>query len=209
MMRLPTTVLNWILLGINMFMFVLLVTILLAFPAWLRWKVSTHRLLDGPILGMEVCHEMGPFVLLTGKDFPCDESFQLRQRCQPLNPSISVLDGKFFAARKAATKHVSMDVGPDFSVSCECSLADSGVDIYDLTLSHKGKDIRLTDLNVDGVFDVRQTRDGVCVWYQGVWREVDKDPKQDLLHKRLLDGVQVSFDTHSGLWKEAARIESH
>jgi hypothetical protein len=210
-MRLPS-VLNWTLLGINTLVFLLLLMILLTISGWLRAKPTAHRLMDGgAVLGMEVYYEMGPFVLLTGKDFPRDNSFQLMQRCPPLNPSMSVLDGKYFAASKEATKHVSMDVAPDFSISCECSLAGGRVDISDLMLGHKAKGLRetLTDINVDGVFDVRQISDEeggasrLYVSYQGIWREVmggDKDPTQDEFHKQLLDGTRVSFDMQSGRW---------
>jgi hypothetical protein len=203
---------NWALLGVNTLVFLLLLMISLSYPGWLRSKPTAHRLPDNEsVLGMEFYYEMGPFVLLTGKDFLSDTSFQMMQRCPPLNPSISVLDGEYFAATKGTTKTVRMDVGPDFSISCNCSLARGDVDIYDLMLSHQRKGLReaLSDLNVDGVFDMRQTWDeerGVSrmyVWYQGVWREVmggDKDRKQDTYHKQLMEGGRVSFDMRSGQW---------
>ena len=210
-MRLPS-VLNWTLLCINVIVFLLLLVMSFAYPGWVRSMPAAHPLRDnGSVLGMEVYYEIGPFVLLTGKDFPDDKSFQLRQRFPPLNPSMSVLDGKYFAARNEATKHVSMDMGADFSVSCDCSVAGGNVDISNLTLGHQRKGLHetLTDLNVDGVFDVRQTRDGeqgkgrMYVWHKGAWHEVvgfDKDPKQDEYHKRLVDDTRVSFDKTSGRW---------
>ena len=212
-MRLPS-VLNWTLLFINALVLLLLLVMAIAYPCWNRSMPAARPLPladGGAVGGMAIYYEIGPFVLLTGEDFPRDSFFVLRQRVAPLNPSLSVLDGKYFAARNDATKHVSMDLGADFSVSCDCSVDGGDVDISTLTLGHRRKGVHetLTDLNVDGVFDVRQTRDEaqgksrMYVWYKGAWQEVlgfDKDPKHDEYHKQLGDGVRVSFDNTSGRW---------
>ena len=84
----------------------------------------------------------------------------------------------------AAAKSVSVYLGDDFSLECDYSAAGA---VQQLMLCRRKKGVAeaLTDLNADGVFDLRSTRDdrrGVsCLYvlYHGVWREVmggDKDP---------------------------------
>ncbi len=65
-MRLPS-VLNWTLLCLNTLLFVVLLVISLISLGRPGLNPAAHRrLADGPVLGMEVCDEIGPFVLLTG-----------------------------------------------------------------------------------------------------------------------------------------------
>jgi len=159
---------------------------------------------------MEVYYEIGPFVLLAGKDFPRDESLVLVQRDQPL--SISLLDTDRLGGKVGTTaKTLTVGLGDDFLLSCDYSLAGGGTNPEHLMLCRRNQGLleTLTDYNVDGVFDLRQTRDEkqrlsrMYVWYRGTWREImgaEKDPKQDESHKQLLEGERVSFDIHSGQW---------
>lgn len=213
-MRLPTF-LNWALLGANVILCLFLLVRLHAPSGSSPLTPTGHRVLaDGPILGMAAQDQIGPFVLLTGKDFPRDKSFQLTEQYPPLNPGLSVLDGMYFGATDEGVKHIGMNVGPDFSISCMCTPAKAAVDIRDLTVTRTkdGQGETFTDINVDGICDVRQTRDEKArrsrldVLYRGEWRETlggDKDPTQDRWHKQLLDGTRVYFDRQSGRWTSA------
>jgi hypothetical protein len=209
-MRLPSFV-NWTLLCMNTVLFVFLLLMSPVRPGWLGLERPARRLpSDVAALGLDFYYEKGPFVLLVGKDFPRNESFALIQRGAPANLSLEVLQGLY----GPATKSVTVGLGTD-SISFDYSNAAGGAKVHHLMFSHRNKGLleTFTDINADGVYDFRQTRDEsrhvshVFVWYHATWREAlgrDIDPKQDEYHKALADGTRVSFDMQSGRWLSSA-----
>lgn len=206
-MRLPS-MLNWALLCLNTALAVALTSVLLLSPGGPNGHLVPHPLPDNvAALGMAVYYEMGPFVLLAGKGFPKTHEFALTLRDQSL--SMSLTDAVWMD--EPATYSASMGVGPDFSLSCDYSLIDGNPSVLKMMLSHRREGLLewFTDLNVDGVFDLRGTRDEEhhlsrgYVLYQGNWQEIlggDKAPQQDELHKQLVDGTLVSFVKERGHW---------
>ena len=164
---------------------------------------------DLRVKGMEAWFEKGPFVLLVGRDFPQSGSFAVAERGKPL--MIRVENTRDAAGSPA--KSVGVSLTADFYVSLD--YLPSGA-AQRLTFCHfkTGVTETLTDLNADGVWDTRLTRDvltGVSrlyVWYRAAWREVvggDRDPKQDEFHRRLMTGEPVFFSSEHGQWLLGAR----
>ena len=154
-------VVTWTSLCLNAVLLVFLLLMFLVCPYWLA-RTPPMRALPSEVaaLGMEVYYEKDPFVLLVGKDFPRDKSFVLVQRDQPL--SISALDTERLGGKVGTTaKTLTVGLGDDFSLSCDYSLAGGGTNAEHLMLCRRDQGLleALTDYNVDGVFDVRQTRD--------------------------------------------------
>ena len=203
---------NWALLCFNSVLFVFLLVALVVSRGW--WSVNAEaRVLPRgeAVLGMEVCREIGPFVLLTGKDFPRTDTFMLVRRGQPCDFSIQNLDAKFFFGNG---RRAEIALGQNFSIAVEYTWSSpNNCKIHKLELSRRdeNRSETLFDIGADGTFDVRVVTDtargqhtgGVYVWYEGAWRKVmggDREPEQDEFHNRLLDGTWVSFDARNGRW---------
>ncbi len=207
-MRLRSIV-NWTLLCLNALLCAILLFILLVHLGWIHSGPFVHlNETDQAILNQDVYWAKGPFVFLVDKDFPRNESFTLFQQDKQL--SVSTKDLCAWLKPKE-WNYISVVINPDFSISCDYSIAGGKAFVHELMLSHRKNGLResLTDFNADGIFDRRSTtgedihENHGYVWYHGIWREImggEKGPNQDEYDEQLLDGTRVSFDVKSGQW---------
>jgi hypothetical protein len=186
---------------------VVLLLILLVSLGWLHTNPVLHLdNTDQAILNQDIYWAKGPFVFLVDKDFPRNESFTIIQKDRQL--SISTKDITEWLKPKE-WKYIYVVISPDFSFSCDYFISNDKGYVHELELCHRNNGLYevLTDLNADGIFDMRYTRDDeqhvkIYVCYHGVWREINggEDSNQDKFHKQLLDGTRISFDIKSGQW---------
>lgn len=199
---------NWLLLGVNVLLFVFLVRSLLPPQdkawAWAR-KVAAELNEALPESAMNVYCVRDPFAILVDKDFPRKGAFDVLVHGQPLIISVDDVDGN-----DEVQKAARIDLDTDFSIGCTYSSVN-GIQVHEITLYKNNA--YLLDLNADGFFDLRipcdpkQPRESqpTEVWYKGKWRETTrgKGPQGGGKGKSQrylsVEGL-VLFDMKNGVW---------
>lgn len=202
-MRLPT-LLNWMLLTVNVLTFAFLLCFSLMPPWPPPWNPSVRRAqADANVMGMDVFCARSPFAISVAKDFSGSGSFMFIRYGQP----ISLLTQPVEEENGGATSSAAMMLGHEVVISAKHSYSSGGAcQVHALSLMRwiGGRNEQFVDENADGSYDTRHVRDlktqTGCdyVFYEGDWQEVAE--VVGYYRSRLVDGQVVSFDMESGKW---------
>jgi len=184
---------NRVLLALNLLVTVLLVTSVVV-P---HFETLAQARKEAQSAGRRVFFAKHPYRLLVDKDYPSTRGFCLYEGVRPLvvmTSEVNQIEGE-------AQLEASIFIGPDLSISCVYTEGPPPV-----AREYRFLDDQyvVRDLNVDGVFDMRISRDPEHyqeVWYGDGWRWVSKSFGE--YRKRLEDQGEVVFDSERGRWVSA------
>lgn len=185
--------------------------VLLACLTWLMIKPMIKPSLGSQVaagLDMKAGYENGPIILLLDKEFEKNAAFQLIDGSQQL--FISRDDAP--SPDENGTKRVAISLGTELDLICYyVSGPEPSFREVHLTIG----DRMLTDLNVDGQYDLRtwmtsaKASNGLAaidVWLKNDWQEVNRGAGEKYGSEYTLkNGLKVNFDRSSGRWVPLTR----
>lgn len=155
---------------------------------------------DGRLLGMDVAYSKDNLSLLVGDSSV--RNFKLFDTDQSMLMSSSDATGNDEEGSRVAL----VSLGSDFEIAVAFSHHDSQAIIHKITATIS--DAVYTDLNADGVYDLRSLPPGegsaarhsvTQVRIKDKWLDVRRDARSTL-DRELTNGSKVSFDSESGIW---------